>query len=99
MSMNKNTHLDLHDDFGRTIYKLKAIADFLPRALDDNHALLRGTENGIGYILEDIIKEMEQFSDTLWNMQRDKLDERQKKLQNLADDIAMKLPSKTEVAA
>ncbi|KPU83934.1 hypothetical protein JI58_06930 [Marinosulfonomonas sp. PRT-SC04] len=99
MSTNKIQHLDLHDDFHRTIYKLRAMADFLPRALDDGQALLRGTENGIGYILEDIIKEMEQFSDTLWNMRRNMPDDHSKKPQHFRSDMDATLRVKPGVAA
>lgn len=60
--MNETSHLDLQNNFHQTICKLRAMADFLPRALEDGEALLRGAENGVGYILEDIIKEMEQFN-------------------------------------
>ena len=78
MSMNKTATLDARDNFNQTICKLKAMADLLPRALEDGEALLCGTESGVGYILEDIAKEMEQFSDAYWALRSDKLNGRQK---------------------
>lgn len=99
MSMNEITKLDAQDNFNKTIFKLKAMADLIPHVLEDGDALSLGSENGVAYILEDIAKEMEQFSDEYWALHNDKSNDSQKKLQSLTDDIAVMPKPKTAVAA
>lgn len=98
-STQKSATLDDIDDFERTIKKLEMMSCILPRALHDGEALHRDTERGIAYFLEDIVKEMNEFSDTAYALVRERMGGQKKELPKSLTKLDTKPNQKTKVPA